>query len=81
MSNDPINTFPIQQFLQQVKSADATQQKEIRVDIKNAKALAFTLTEVMSRLTQDYEELFHKLRKSQDTEVISVTMDGGGFKD
>jgi hypothetical protein len=81
MSNDPINTFPIQQFLQQVKSADATQQKEIRLDIKNAKAIAFTLTEVLSKLTQDYEELFHKLRKSQDNEVISVTMDGGGFKE
>jgi len=81
MSNDPINTFPIQQFLQQVKSADATQQKEIRVDIKNARALAFTLTEVLAKLTQDYETMFHKLRKSQDNEVVSVSMDGGDFKD
>ena len=81
MSSEPINTFPIQQFLQQVKSADATQQKEIRVDMKNAKALAFTLTEVLGKLTQDYEELFHKLRKSQDNEVVSIAMDGGGFKE
>ena len=81
MSNEPINTFPIQQFLQQVKSADATQQKEVRIDIKNAKAIAFTLTEVLAKLTQDYESMFHQLRKSQETEVVTVAMDGGGFKE
>ena len=39
MSN-PINTIPLQQFIQQVKAADLSQQREIKLDIKTAKALA-----------------------------------------
>ena len=81
MSNNPINTTAIQQFVQQVKAAEASQQREIRMDIKLAKNLAFTLGEVTARLTQDYEELFHKLRQTTDNQVVSVTMDGGGFSD
>lgn len=81
MSNDNINTIAIQQFLQQVKSADASQAREIRLDIKNAKALAFSLAEVLNKLTQDYEAMFYKLRQSNENAVINVTMDGGGFKD
>ena len=30
-TNDPINTIPIQQFIQQVKTADAGNQKEIKI--------------------------------------------------
>ena len=81
MSNDNVNTIAIQQFLQQVKSADASQAREIRLDIKNAKALAFSLAEVLNKLTQDYETMFYKLRQSNENAVINVTMDGGGFKD
>jgi hypothetical protein len=81
MSNDTVNTIAIQQFLQQVKSADAAQAREVRLDIKNAKALAFSLAEVLNKLTQDYETLFYKLRQSNENAVINVSMDGGGFKD
>ena len=81
MSNDNVNTIAIQQFLQQVKSADASQAREIRLDIKNAKSLAFSLAEVLNKLTQDYETMFYKLRQSNENAVINVTMDGGGFKD
>ena len=65
MSSDPINTIAIQQFIQQVKIADASQQKEIRMDIKNAKALSFALTEVLAKLTQDYEILLKELLKAK----------------
>ena len=81
MSNNPINTFPVQQFIQQVKAAEQGQQREIRLDIKTAKVLALTLGEITSKLTQDYEELFYKLRQSADNQVINITMDGGGFKE
>jgi hypothetical protein len=81
MSSNPINTFPIQNFIQQVKNADQGQQKEIRLDIKTAKTLALTLGEVTAKLTQDYEELFYKLRQSSNSQVISVSMDGGGFEE
>jgi hypothetical protein len=77
MQNEPLNTMPIQQFLSQVKSADASRQKEIRLDIQSAKRLAFTLGEVMTRLNGDLEKLLASQSSSQD-EVIQVTMDGGG---
>jgi|APGre2960657444_1045066.scaffolds.fasta_scaffold77281_3 hypothetical protein len=79
MSSDPINTIAIQQFIQQVKIADASQQKEIRMDIKNAKALSFALTEVLAKLTQDYEILLKELLKASGNDTITVAMDGGGF--
>ena len=75
--NDPINTASIQQFLQQVKSADAGRQKEIRLDIQQAKNLAFTLGIVMSRLNGDLEKLLSNTQSSTD-EVIQISLDGGG---
>ena len=80
MQSDPINTIPVQQFLQQVKAADASNSKEIKLDIQSAKRLAFTLGEVLARLNGDLEELLVK-QSSGDNEVITVTMDGGtGWK-
>jgi len=77
--NEPLNTAPIQQFLSQVKGADASNQREIRLDIQTAKRLAFTIGEVMTRLNSDLETLLIK-KNSNDDEVITVTMDGGtGF--
>ena len=58
MSNaEPLNTIPLQQFISQVKSADASRAKEIRLDINTAKNLAFTIGIVMSRLQGDLEKL------------------------
>jgi len=76
---NPINTIPIQQFAQQVKSAELSQQKEIKLDIKSAKLLALCLTEVMAKLVEDQDTLLAKLQQSQGTGDISVRMDGGGF--
>ena len=81
MQNNPINTTAIQQFIQQVKMADLNQQKEIRIDIKSAKQLSFTIGEITSRLTQDYENLLHMLKNSNDNATIEINLDGGDFKD
>lgn len=74
--NEPLNTAPIQQFISQVKAADASKQREIRLDIQNAKRLAFTLGEVMTRLNGDLEALLAK-NISGENEVIEVKLDGG----
>jgi len=74
----PINTTPIQQFIQQVKAADLTQQREIKLDIKTAKALAYCLGEVSAKLLEDYDILFKRLESSSGG-AITVQMDGGGF--
>lgn len=73
---EPINTAPIQQFLSQVKGADASNQREIRIDMQTAKRLAFTIGEVMTRLNGNLEELLIK-QASRENEVIEVKLDGG----
>lgn len=78
MSN-PINTLPIQQFIQQVKAAELGNHREIKLDIKTAKVLAFSIAELSSRLVQDYETLIQSIKTSNTTESITVKMDGGGF--
>ena len=73
-TNQPINTMPIQQFLNQVKTADASKAKEIKMTTEQAKSLAFTLGIVIARLNGDLEQL---LQKSNNEEVIKISMDGG----
>lgn len=75
-SVDPINTAPLQQFIQQVKSAETSRAKELKLDITTAKNLAFTIGIVMSRLHGDLEKLVAE-SKSIDNEVIEVRLDGG----
>jgi len=79
MSNkkEPLNTAPIQQFIQQVKSADAGKAKEVKLDLQNAKRLAFCLGEVMTRLNGDLEELLTSQAKKTGDDTIEIRMDGG----
>ena len=74
---DPINTFPVQQFIQTVKSADASRAKDVRLDIENAKRLAFTLGEVMSRLNGDMDLFIKEHVQNIDNEPVEVQLDGG----
>ena len=71
--------MPIQQFINQVKSAEGSKQREVRLDIDSAKQLALTLGIVMSRLTSDMESIIDKIlsEKKDDAEVITVKLDGG----
>ena len=69
----------MQQFIQQVKAADLTQQKEIKLDIKTAKILAYCLGEVSAKLLEDYDRILAELKTAQGDGTVSVQMDGGGF--
>jgi hypothetical protein len=77
---NPINTVPLQQFIQQVKAAELAQQKEVKIDIKTAKSLAFSIGELSAKLLEDQDILLAKLQQSQGTGDITVRMDGGGFE-
>ena len=74
-TQNPLNTAPIQQFIQQVKQADSGQAKEVKLTLQQAKGLAFTLGIVMSRLQGDIEK-FVKENASKE-ETVEVQMDGG----
>ena len=76
MSIDPINTQPIQQFIKQVQAAENSRAKDIRLDITNAKNLAFTLGIVMSRMNGDLEKFVKENAGGGLDEVIQVQMGG-----
>jgi hypothetical protein len=76
---EPLNTIPLQQFISQVKSAENSRAKEVKLDINAAKNLAFTLGIVMGRLHGDLEKLVSESNNTSN-EVINITMDGSSFE-
>jgi len=72
---EPLNTIPLQQFIQQVKSAENSRSKEVKLTIEQAKNLAFTIGIVMSRLEGDLEKLVVQSNNTSD-DVIQVVLDG-----
>lgn len=76
MSIEPINTQPIQQFIKQVQAAENSRAKDIRLDITNAKNLAFTLGIVMSRMNGDLEKFVKENAGGGSDEIIQVQMGG-----
>ncbi len=74
-----INTNPIIQFTQLLRSAELSQQKELKMTIQQARLLNLALSDIMGKLNQDYESMYNLLKKSVDTADIVVAMDGGGF--
>lgn len=79
MQSDPtkINTIAISQFINQVKSADLGNQREVRLDMITAKNLSYTLSLVMTRLAGNYETLLADVKKAES--VVDVRMDGGSW--
>lgn len=75
MQSEPLNTAPLQQFIQQVKNADLSNSKEIKLSIIQAKSLAYTLGIVMARLEGDLERYVKE--NSSGPEVVQVQLDGG----
>ena len=73
---EPLNTIPLQQFLNAVKAAEQSRAREVKLDIATAKTLAFTLGAVMSRLHGDLELLVAQSKTSND-DVIQINLDGG----
>lgn len=78
MSNpsEPLNTAPIQQFIQQVRAAEAGNSKDVKLNMQQAKRLAFCLGETMARLEGDLEKIL-AANSTQEESVINITMDGG----
>ena len=80
MPTDPINTLPVQQFIQIVKVAEQSRQKEVRLDINTAKILALTLGEMSTRLHGDLEKfLAEHIEKLNQEQVIEINMDPGAW--
>lgn len=69
-----LNTLPIENFLERVRIAIKSNQKNVTLTIKEATDLQNSLSVVMTRLNGELD----KMLQSKD-ETIKVKMDGGGF--
>lgn len=78
LTKNPINTVSLQQFIQQVKGADLSNQKEVRLDINTAKQVTYSLATVLARLAGDYEGLIAQKDSTED-QAIEVKVDGGNL--
>lgn len=74
-----INLSPISQYLQLVRTAELSQQKEIKIPIQQARLLTLALTEILDKLNQDYESLFNAVKSTTTTPTSSIMLDGGDF--
>lgn len=72
---DPLNTIPIQQFIQQVKSAKNSKSPELKMSISQAENLAFTLGIVMSRLEGDLERLVKESKNNNEVIEVQIGTD------
>lgn len=76
-----INLSPITLFVQQLRAAEQTQSKEVKLPIQQARMLSLALTEMMDKMNRDWESLYHELKAAADPDVITVELDGGGFEE
>jgi hypothetical protein len=74
-----VNLTPITQFIQLVRAAELGQHREIKMPIQQARLMNLAVAELLDKINTDYESMYNALKQSVDSEVIDVTMDGGGF--
>ena len=65
---NPINLTPITQFVQLLRVAELSQQKEVKLTIQQARLLNLALTETLDKLNRDWETLYSALKNTQNTE-------------
>jgi hypothetical protein len=76
-----INTLPVTQFTQLLKAAELSRQTELKMPIQQARLLSLALNDILSKLNQDYESMFNALKQASNSEVVQISVDGGGFSD
>jgi hypothetical protein len=73
----PLNTLPIEDFLNSARIAVKSNQKQVVLDIKQVQSLADSLSIVMTRLAGELDQVISS--GSQKSDAIQIKMDGGGF--
>jgi hypothetical protein len=72
----PINTLPIEIFLEKARIAKKSGQKSVNIGIDEATLLADSLAQVMTRLAGDLDQIVQAVQQQED---IVIKMDGGKF--
>ena len=74
MSTDKVAVSVLEDFVKKVRIAAKSNQKTLNIPIDDALSVVFNLNLVLLNLLDKDQET-----KTTNTEVVSVTMDGGGF--
>ena len=69
-----LNTLPIEDFLNKARIAIKSNQKSLSLTIKEVSDLQNSLSIVMTRLAGELDQV-----ATQNSEKITITMDGGKF--
>lgn len=72
----PINTLPIEMYLEKARIAKKSGQKVVNLGIDEAILLADSLAVVMTRLTGNLDEI---LQSVQQQDEVVIKMDGGSL--
>ena len=78
-SKSKIQTQPIEDFLAKHRVARAKNQQVMNIPIREADALAQSLSQTMTRLVAVQEEIIEALNTAKESQTINVEMDGGVF--
>jgi len=74
MSTDRVAVSVLEEFVKKVRLAAKSNQKTINIPIDDAVSVVFNLNLVLLSLLDKDQDA-----KTTTTEVVNVTMDGGGF--
>lgn len=74
--NQPLNTLPIEMFLEKARIARKSNQKSLNLSIDEVMMLEDSLAVVMTRLVSDLDSLIQSAQQSED---IIIKMDGGSL--
>lgn len=72
----PLNTLPIEMYLEKARIARKSGQKSVNLSINEASLLEDSLSVVMTRLAGELDKI---AVASQDTGDITIKMDGGSL--
>ena len=78
-SKNKIQTQPIEDFIAKHRVARAKNQQIMSIPMKEADALAQSLSQAMTRLVSVQEEIIEALKTAKESQTINIEMDGGEF--
>ena len=79
--NSKIQTRPIEDLLGRIRTLRQQGQKQIVIPAAEADRLADSLSQVMTRMVTIQEEIIEALKVAQESQTVTVEMDGGNFGD
>jgi RNA-binding protein YlmH len=77
--NSKIQTRPIEDLIGRIRTLRQRGERQIIIPAKEADQLADSLTQVMTRMVTIQEEIIQALKTAQQSQTVSIEMDGGSF--